>query len=162
MSMENMDRELKEQKRKTRNKRILSAAAVLVVVCGLAWWIMPKNAKMGSSGDFEQTAVEEKTKEVIDLLNQDDFEGLKAQSTEKMQKAIAGNAIVTVREEIGGDWGEFVSMGKIYSAEMRQREKHLAVTQTAVTYENLKVNYTISFDKELRIAGLYMKEIETE
>lgn len=162
MSIETMDRELKEQKRKTRNKRILSSAAVLLVVCGLAWWVIPKNAEIGSSGVYEQKAVEEKAEQVLELLVQDDFEGLKEEATEKMQKAIDGNAIITVRNEISEDWGKYISMGKIYSAEMKQREKHLAVTQTAVTYENLTVNYTISFDKELKVAGLYMKELESK
>ena len=42
-------------------------------------------------------------------------------------------------------------------AETKQKGNLYAVTQTTVEYENATVTYTISFDRNLKVAGLYMK-----
>lgn len=138
-------------------KRVVSFMVVLTAVCALVYWAIPKSAPIGSSGVFTQEAVEEKTVQVIELLNQDDFESLKNDATEAMKNAIDTDAIAGVREQIGTDWGEYRSVGTIYTAEMKRRGERLAVAQTVAAYENISVTYTISFDKDMKLAGLYMK-----
>lgn len=159
MSKASMDMELKEQKRKSRNLKIISGAALLLVVCIVVYWIMPKSFEMGASGEFDEETMIKSAKEVITLLNADDFEGLKDISTEKMQGSIGSGAIESVREEISGDWGEFISIGEeSYMTEVKQKGKLMAVIQKVVSYENINVIYTISFDKEMKMAGLHMTE----
>lgn len=149
--------ETREAKKGRRMRQAVSIVAVLAAIFALYYWAVPKSAPMGSSGVFSEAAVEEKTAEVIALLNQDDFDGLKRMATEKMKNAIDAGTIRDVRAKINEDWGAFRSFGKIYMAEMKKRGELLAVAQTAASYENTGVTYTISFDREMKLAGLYMK-----
>lgn len=159
MNLNKMDQEVKEEKRKARNKRIISIAVVLFLVCIGVYWIMPKSFEIGTSGYFEKEKVIESAKKVIELLNENDLEGLKEISTEKMQGSIHTGAIDSVREEISKDWGEFVSIGEeSYMTEVKQKGKYMAAIQKVVSYENIDVIYTISFDKEMKMAGLHMTE----
>ncbi len=159
MNIEKMNKELKEENRKSRNKRIISIAVVLFVVCVGVYWIMPKSFEMGASGAFEREKVEESAGQVIELLNEDDFEGLIEISTEKMQGSIRTGAIESVREEISKDWGECISIGEeSYMTEVKQKGKHMAAIQKVVSYKNVDVIYTISFDKEMKLAGLHITE----
>ena len=159
MSKESMDMELKEQKRKSRNMRIISAAALLMVVCIVVYWIMPKSFEMGTSGEFDRETMIKSAEQVITLLNADDFEGLKEISTDKMQGSITSGTIESVRQEISENWGEFVSIGEeSYMTEVKQKGKLMAVIQKVVSYENINIIYTISFDKEMKMAGLHMTE----
>ena len=42
-------------------------------------------------------------------------------------------------------------------SEIRQNGQRYVVVQVAVTYENVNVTYTITFDENMKLAGLYMK-----
>lgn len=159
MRIEKMNKKLKEEDRKSRNGRIISIAVVLFLVCLGVYWIMPKSFEMGASGVFEQAEVEAKAEQVIELLNEDDFEGLKEVSTGKMQGFISTGEIESVRAEISKDWGECVSIGEeAYTTEVKQKGKLMAAIQKIVSYENINVVYTISFDKEMKLAGLHIVE----
>lgn len=41
--------------------------------------------------------------------------------------------------------------------EVQQMGQSFAVCQTTVIYENVTVVYTITFDEEMNLAGLYMR-----
>ena len=87
------------------------------------------------------------------------FEGLKEISTGKMQGFISTGEIESVRAEISKDWGECVSIGEeAYTTEVKQKGKLMAAIQKIVSYENIDVVYTISFDKEMKLAGLHIVE----
>lgn len=58
---------------------------------------------------------------------------------------------------IGDDWGPQVSIGKKYIAEVHQGWNQYATVQINIGYENANVTYTLSFDDEYRLIGLYMK-----
>ena len=42
-------------------------------------------------------------------------------------------------------------------AEITQMNRHFAVCQVNVSYENVSVVYTITFDENMNVAGLYFK-----
>ncbi|MCF2641866.1 MAG: DUF3887 domain-containing protein [Lachnospiraceae bacterium] len=65
--------------------------------------------------------------------------------------------IEDARRQVGSDWGEIQSFGDFYMSEIRQRGQRYAVVQVAVMYENVEVTYTITFDENMKLAGLYMK-----
>ncbi len=61
------------------------------------------------------------------------------------------------KEQIGTEWGEFKSFVSVYTGEIKQMGKKFAVTEITALYENRSVTYTISFDEEMKLAGIYMK-----
>ena len=63
----------------------------------------------------------------------------------------------TVKEEVFDDWGKQVSIGKTYTAEITQMGKKSAVIEVHVEYENTTVIYTLSFNDDMMLQGLFMK-----
>lgn len=163
---EEFNQNLSEEEQKTyrKGRRLKIAAIIAAVIAALflflafcAWWFLPKAGAVGSSGNFTQEALEEKVENIILLLNQNDFETLCAESIEEIQPLLNREEIDKARKPIGDDWGEMQTIGKIYSQEMEQRGMLFIVTQVSVTYENVNVIYTITFDKDLKLAGIYMR-----
>lgn len=149
--------EFKAYVKRKRMKMITITVAVLAVILYGVYWLLPKNMEIGSSGAFEQSMVEEQVKQVITELDSNDFETLRAGSTEAVQNVLSLKIMEDVRAKIGDDWGEFRSFGNIYMSEIRQRGQLYAAAQTTASYENVSVTYTILFDEDMKLAGLYMK-----
>ena len=132
-----------------------SAVLLLIFLMAGAWWIIPKQADIGDSPSQEEISAS--TENVISLLDRNDFEALQDISLEKMQPVLTQETIDRARQNIADDWGELCSIGKIYIQGMRQKGKLIIVTQVDAIYENVSVVYTISFDKDLKLGGLYMR-----
>ena len=62
-----------------------------------------------------------------------------------------------MRKTLSDDWGERKKFGAVYMAEVIQGNKHLAVGEMTVTYENVSVTYRLSYDEDLRLAGIYVR-----
>lgn len=150
----------KERKAYTRNKiwKIVIVVAVIIVaaVCMINR-MLPKGAEFGSSGVFEQNVVEEQAEWVIEKLNEDDFDALLGASDEAMQQVLTPEVIENARATIGDDWGNFRSYGQTYMSELKQNGKLFVAVQMTVAYENVSVTYTILFDEDMKLTGLYMK-----
>lgn len=148
------------KKRKTFKVIVSITVAILIVMLLLVSyirWTLPKISEIGSSGIFSQEIVEEKTKNVILLLNQNDFDALQADSTDAIKSMLTLETIDQARALTSNDWGQMESIGTIYSCEFRQRGQIFATVQVNVSYEHVNVIYTITFDKEMKLAGLYMR-----
>lgn len=159
---EEFNRNLPKSERKIYERsRIIKIVAaivfILLILAAYAWWVFPKAGEVGSSGNFTVEILEDRVENVILLLDQNDFEALKADACTEMQSVLEQEAIDKARSVIGGDWGERQSIGKVYAQEVRQQGKLYAVTQTAVAYSNVDVIYTISFDEDMKLAGIYIK-----
>ena len=149
--------EQKNYVRVRKRNRILFILGIVIVLFGLIYWMSPKTTEIGSSGVFEKDAVESRTKWVIEKLDNNDFETLEAESIGEMKKALNPEVIEDARGQVGSDWGEVQSFGNFYMSEIRQNGQRYAAVQVAVTYENVNVIYTITFDENMKLAGLYMK-----
>ena len=159
---EEFNQNLSEAERKAyaRSKRrtIVCAvlAALLLLVCGV-YWILPKSAQIDSSGVFEEQIVEERVRQIITELDQNDFAALRQEAVDSMQKVITQETFESARQLVGDDWGELKSFGKNYMVEVKQMGKRMVTSQMTVAYEKLIATYTITLDRDLKLAGLYMK-----
>lgn len=156
----NQNLSLNDRKIYKRNlivKIIAVIAAVIAVLVMAALWFLPIGMEMGTSGIFDSSMVEERSKEVIRLLDADDYETLKAYAVEQMQDVLNKERIDEARKMTGEEWGNFQEFGKCYMAEQKFRGSVTAVVQINAAYEKIGVTYTLLFDKDLKLAGLYMK-----
>lgn len=148
----------KEIKAAVRTKRLKIIAIVVIAAAALIggiYWCLPKSYEIG--GDFKEDEVKERTELVVGLLDAHDYEELKQYSIPQIQTAIEDGTIDGVKAQISKDWGEFQSFGNMYAVEVKQMSLKLAVVQVNAVYENVAVTYTISFDEDLKLAGLFMK-----
>ena len=44
-----------------------------------------------------------------------------------------------------------------YATEVIQNGEHYAIAQVTVSYENVNVVYTLTYDADMKLAGLYMR-----
>ena len=149
-----------DRKRYRRNKLVkilVPIVVVLLILISLAVWYLPKVSEIEDSNIFVRADVEQKLVEVITLLDQDDYEGLQAVSTRQMANVLHDNYMSAAKQQISEEFGERISVGTIYMQEVRQMSQSFAICQVTVSYENVSVVYTITFDEEMKLAGLYMR-----
>lgn len=149
-----------EQKAYKRNKNIKIIAIVALICCvmaGYAWWLFPKTGEIGEKGNYTKETVEQEVEKIIVLLNQNDYDALRENASVAMQSVLNTETMDKAKKQINVDWGEMQSMGTIYAQEVTQQGQLFAVTQVNVSYENVDVVYTISFDEDMKLAGIYMK-----
>ena len=149
------DADRKAYKRRRIGMTIGQIVAALVFLSVLAWWMIPKPAALGD--DLSQEAVTASVENVIVMLNQNDFDGLQELAVDELKSKLTQETMDEVRKNISEDWGEMQSIGKVYMQGVKQKGKVIVVTQVDAVYENVSVVYTISFDEDLRLGGLYMR-----
>ena len=150
----------KDRKIYKRNTALKIAGVTILIIAVLVMavlWFLPVGREMGSSGVFDSSVVEARSKEVIRLLDADDYETLKKSSSEAMQKALTKEQIDEARRMTGKEWGRFQEFGNCYMGEQKVRGKVWAVVQINAAYEKIGVTYTLLFDEDMQLAGLYMK-----
>ncbi len=149
------DADRKAYKRRRIGMTIGQILAALVFLSVLAWWMIPKPASLGD--DLSQEAVTASVENVVVMLNQNDFDGLQELAVDELKSKLTQETMDEVRKGISEDWGEMQSIGKVYMQGLKQKGKVMVVTQVDAVYENVSVVYTISFDEDLRLGGLYMR-----
>ncbi|MDE6748715.1 MAG: DUF3887 domain-containing protein [Lachnospiraceae bacterium] len=163
---EEFNQNLTESEKKAYKKRkiikiaiSITAVILIILLSAISYvrWLLPKVSEMGSSGIFSQEVVEEKAKDIVMLLDQNDFDSLKAESIEEMQAILVPESFEEPRNLIGDDWGQMESFGTIYTFEFKQQGQTFVMAQVNVSYENVKVIYSITFDKDMKLAGIYMR-----
>ena len=150
-----------KEKRKYVLKKVLSIAVVIAVVLLSAivvlYKIVPRSADIEKSEYFDKQIVEETVKETIILLDNEEYSILQENATEKMKEFINEETLGNAKSQVANEWGKRQSFGTIYMTELIQAGEHFAVTETAVSYEHITVVYTLTYDKDMRLAGIYIR-----
>lgn len=133
---------------------------VIVVLCLFAaalWWFWPKSENVDESGRFSEEAVTEQAKEVITYLDADDYEAMRALMQEHAAELITDEVLTEAKQYIAEDFGAFVAWGNAYVAEVTEQGQHAAVIEIGASYEKISVTYTLFFDEEMQLTGIYMR-----
>lgn len=150
----------KEKKQYTRG-RILKIALLIVLAAalltGFLYWELPKGSDIAESRYFTEDKVADAMAETIDQLDAGDYKAMREQAIPEMRSALTAEAMEDAKAQISEDWGKRDSFGTIYMGEITQRNKHYAVGEMTVVYENISVTYRLTYDKDMRLAGLYMR-----
>lgn len=151
----------KSEHKAYRNKRvgIILVAVILgaVLLGSYVWWMLPKPYTIENKAELSQEAVTAKVETVVTMLDENNFETLQAGAVDELKKALTQEVIDKVRIPMSDDWGERMAFGKTYMQGIKQRGRVFVVTQTDVMYENISVVYTITFDENLTLAGIYIR-----
>ena len=149
-----------EKKRYSRNKTlkiVIPCVLVLVLLLGFGYWIIPKSYDIGKSGYFNAADVETAMKETVELLDSGEYELLQENAIAQIKPFLNSEALEKGKEPISDDWGEREKFGAVYMVELVQCGSHFAVGEITVSYENVAVTYRLTYDKDMRLAGIYMR-----
>lgn len=110
------------------------------------------------SSDFNEEEVKKAAENVIGLINARDSEGIKALCTVQMKDALTDEVFDKMFEAID-EGGNFKEMGEmsIGGATDKSTEEEFAVVVAKAKYEIKTFTYTITFTKQMKLAGLYVK-----
>lgn len=154
----------KERKRSRKSRSTKMIIITILVIIGLfavatalLYWMLPKGTDISESSTFVKEQVEARVEEVINLLDDGAYDTLAENATEQMAGVLNDEDMDAAKQLVGDDWGARVELGTIYMQEVEQQGVHYVITQVAASYENVTVTYTITFDENMRLAGIYMK-----
>lgn len=149
------------EKKKYTLKKILTIVAVVVVFLALIaigiYRALPKSVAIEDSTYFDKQTVTEAVERAIILLDDEDYAKLQEEAIQQMQSVLNQATIDQARAQVTSDWGERQSIGTTYATEVIQNGEHYAIAQVTVSYENVNVVYTLTYDADMKLAGLYMR-----
>lgn len=120
----------------------------LLTACG--------NSKL--SDDFDEDEVKDSAEDIVLYINNQDSESILEICTVEMKKALTDDTLEEIYEAIdeGGKFMEIEDMS-VGGQKDKNSEEEFAVTVAKAKYEHKNFIYTISFTKQMKLAGLYYK-----
>lgn len=139
-------------------KSILSSTSLLLLVIALCLTFISGCSSQKLSSDFNEEEVIKATENLISLINAKDSEGIKALCTVQMREALTDDVFDKIFEAID-EGGNFKKMGDISigGATDKSSEEEFAVVVARAKYEIKTFTYTITFTKQMKLAGLYYR-----
>lgn len=107
---------------------------------------------------FSEEEVKSSAEEVITILNNKDSEAFLELSTVQMRNALREDVLEEIYEAIG-EGGKFEEIEEMSVGGQKDKasEEEYAVVVAKTKYENRYFVYTISFTKQMKLAGFYYK-----
>ena len=146
-----------EEQRKKRTRNIIITAVVLVIAVVACYFAMPKNKDLSQSDIFDEDEVKAMAEQVVEYINEENFDGLKAMAVEDMASIMNKERMDEAKARISEDWGEFKSISDITAGEITLRGVTAAVVYVTAEYENTDIRYTFAFDEDMKLASLGMQ-----
>lgn len=151
------DDERKKYKRAKRIRIFAPIFAVIVILFAGIYVYLPKSSPIEDSAYFQKEIVEEYMKNTAVQVGENDYAALQENAAEQMKPFFTEAYLPNVKNQLSSNWGGLKSFGSIYLTEVSQLGKHFAVGEITVVYENATVTYRLSFDKDMKLAGMYMR-----
>lgn len=150
----------KEKKQYVLKKIVTIAASVMILLFFAVLFLydrVPKSADIKNSSYFDSQLVEDAVKETIILLDDGNYSELQKNAIEQMKELLNEEVMNQAKAQIGDDWGKRQSFGAVYMTEMIQGDEHFAVAEIAVSYENVSAVYRLTYDQNMKLAGIYVR-----
>ena len=134
---------------------ITNSLLVLAVCCCIA---VTGCGGQALSTDFSEEAVRQAAEDVISLINTQDREGLRQICTVQMKNALTDDVFDEIFTTIA-EGGRFVSIQDMHlsGASDSSSGEDFAVVVAKAEYEIKRFVYTISFTRQMKLAGLYYR-----
>ena len=118
--------------------------------------LIPQVSNIGTSGYFQQSEVEKQSLDIVFNLSQRNYQAIHDISNQELQGALSQERLETAVNGLG-DIGEFEKITSQNYTEVTQKGEVNVVGELVALYDQRSVTYTISFDKDMKLSGLYMK-----
>ncbi len=151
-----------EDRRRAAAQRRWSVAAyvlaALALVAALGYWGMPKTYSPGKSGYFSSAELGQKSRQVVEWLEQGDFASLQGLYDERMAAVFNADVWARARGQVLTEEQRLEDFGREAMAEVLQSGKWWGIVELEAAYTGGKtVVYRLSFDVQGRLGGLYLR-----
>ncbi len=131
---------------------------VIILCLVLSFTLLIGCSNPGLSDDFDEGEVKKAAEDVISYINNRDSENILEISTVAMKNALTDEVLEQIYEAIA-EGGGFKAVEDISVGGQKDKgtEEEFAVVVAKTNYENKNFIYTITFTKQMKLAGLYYK-----
>lgn len=138
---------------------VLGVVLILITIIGIVGYsIAPKTILLEESELFDKETVIQKAYEVIDLVSNDEHRILLDNyADEKLAEEVSITEIQDAKDSINPTWGTMIEIVKENYYEVGQSDTNYAMAIVDVGYENVTITYTLTFDIDMKLAGIYIK-----
>lgn len=151
----------KAEKKAAKRERALKIwGIVLLVIAALImviYWKLPKWSDISESTVFSEELVKAQAEEIIRLYSDDKFQEVTERMSDDMKEVLNAATLQYTKSQMKEEFGELLAFGNMYASEARQNGRLYAMVQVSVSYSNMSVTYTITFDEDMMLAGFYLK-----
>lgn len=137
-------------------KKFFAALGVLLLVGGITGCSRSQELP----DDFDENEVKKAAEEVIDLVNAGEYEKLAEEKwNAQLKTALPAEKMSEEIQPVIEELGAFESFENeaVAGGEDKDTEQEFAVVVVKAKYEERKVQFTISFDKNMKTAGFFIK-----
>lgn len=129
-------------------KKIMSI--LMVVFCGVLFWGCgaPK-----LSSDYNEDDLKAASEEVVNYLVEGKYEDIVDMGSDELKKILTKEQIEEAYTGLSSKLGNYEEIKKIL---FKETEEGVAVAVIA-KYENGKAQFTLGFNKEIKLTAIYMK-----
>lgn len=150
-----------EEIRQFKRNRVVKAAAIVVVllavIAGGIYWYLPKTTTLEKSRYFTEEQVLQAMQETITWIDDKEYAALQEHAIDKMKAYFTEEEFESIKKQIYDGWGERQGFAVYGVMELSQMGTHYAVGEIQVIYENVSVIYRLTYDKDMKLAGLYIR-----
>lgn len=143
-----------EEQKKKRIRNIVITAVVLVIAAVACYFAMPKNKDLSQSSTFDKADVETLAQQVVEYINEENYNGLKEISVADMGSIMNEERMNEAKDRVSENWGEFKDIKDITTTEVTQRGVKAAVAYVSAEYENVEIHFTFAFNEDMELASL--------
>lgn len=143
-----------EEQKKKRIRNIVITAVVIVIAAVACYFVMPKNKDLSQSSIFDKAEVEALAQQVVDYINEENFDELKEIAIDEMSSIMNKERMDEAKARVSEDWGAFQSVSDITTTEVTQRGVTAAVAYVTADYENAEIHFTFAFNEDMELASL--------
>ncbi|MDE6910371.1 MAG: DUF3887 domain-containing protein [Lachnospiraceae bacterium] len=151
----------KAERKAAKRERVLKiwgiVLLVLAVLTAVVYWNLPKWSDISESSVFSEERVKAQAEEIIRLYSDNEFEAVTGYMNEEMKQVLNAATLQYTKSQMKEDFGELLAFGNMYASEAKQSGARYAMVQVSVSYSEMSVTYTITFDEEMKLAGFFVK-----
>ncbi len=156
-----------EMKRARREKRLILLGGIVVFLLAVYFavcWLIPGVRQIGESKRFSEDTLTELAKQAVQYMDAGDYGALQAMMHEKAAGLLTGEVledakvqVMGARGQAEGGFGAFQAWGNVYIAEIKEQGQYAAAVEIGAAYENISVVYTLFFNEDMKLTGVYMR-----
>lgn len=111
------------------------------------------------SDAFDEDTVKKAAEQAIEYINDNDFDSVCAMFGDELKAGLTAEDLKSGTDKTIGDAGAFVEFKNevIFGQKLKSTGEDIAVAVIVAKYENKKATYTISFDTDMKMIGIYIK-----
>lgn len=136
---------------------LLTIAVIIIAAAVFIYSKLPIAKEIGSGNSFDKDAVSAQAETIIKLAGEEKWdELLEDYSDEILQTAEIKDALIAAKEVLA-PWGAYQKITSEYMCAVKQGNTTMAVTQTTALFEDKSIIFTLTFNTDMKLVGIYMK-----